>query len=1177
MSSNTSIQIKCIFGLKPDTEGGVIHVEEHKILYTAGHNVVLYNTEDKTMYFFSGQEGTLGITSVALSPLKRYLAVAERAERALVTVYDVHTQRKKKQFNTTDCNSTEYVSMSFAPGQENKYLITMGGAPDWTLVYWQWDRPRVVSLLKIPTSNPITHISFNSKDHSLGFVATGPGIFRFFKLQDNIIKPNNTSIHKKESQMSSNYLCHAWLNDGKLVVGTDSGELLLLDEQCEYKSSISTGIEAWSAYCIIPYSKGFLVGGDESRILIFENNPEDLRRPYVRSQKSLSVDKHPISKILSLSLSPSEETLVCTLDNAQLYSVLFSSEREEVAEPLMYNFHNGRVTGLDVCIRKPLIVTCGLDKYVRIWNYVDKKMEVEASFNEEPYSVAFHPSGFHVIVGFADKLRLMNVFRDVLKPFKDLQIKACKEVRFSHGGHMFAVANGSNIQIFHFYTLDSPPHMGFNSKHGKVRALVWSEDDTVLVSAGWDGAVEWKLFEKNPEKMHGQEINIKAINFSSVLVTPDVRETEGRAIYTVSSNKQLKEIVDSEARRSLDTGLLISQLCLSPSGKILFAGIGEPERPGAVRCYKFSPLTGDYSEYQAHSAPIERMRVSADDCYLFTVAEDGCVIIYEIKDKEIRSMKREREIATLTYAEEILITKPDIEELNQQMENLKQQLQDLDTNQKMQYDLQIQEKDDLILKLKEQMANEAEQDKNRYETLQEAKKESEQQSDEKLKALREQFETEKQELESDKNQHVMTEMGRYQELSKERDAEAKRFNEEKERLISEHNRILKETEDHYKRLLEEERLENERISRERQDQERRFGVIQEQLDMENQNQLKELEEQHIRQMQQLKDQETKTKGESSLLKKKYQQQQVTIDEREEAIKKLKEQISSQEDTIQTLKKNKETQKKEMDERDKTILEKENRIYELKKKSQELEKFKFVLDYKIKELKREIGPREQEIIRLKDQTAEMDKELKHLNGVNENLGLIVDDLRMRQSGMQNTINKQSAKIGKLQTLIQTIKDGIYESVQYIQDYKKLKESILNVYQRYVRSDARPQEVDTDIHKEYEQQRKYLENNVSSLKAKLDKLAKAHKQDNYRIMKENVELISEINQLRSKTMKMRDLEVQLAVMIKRQKQNPDEARRELELIRDENARLRKRLTELGATPALPSREGSRTFRS
>ncbi len=34
--------------------------------------------------------------------------------------------------------------------------------------------------------------------------------------------------------------------------------------------------------------------------------------------------------------------------------------------------HEGAITSMDICIRKPLIVTCGTDKYIRIWNYVEK-------------------------------------------------------------------------------------------------------------------------------------------------------------------------------------------------------------------------------------------------------------------------------------------------------------------------------------------------------------------------------------------------------------------------------------------------------------------------------------------------------------------------------------------------------------------------------------------------------------------------------------------------------------------------------------------------------------------------------------------------------------------------------------------------------------------------------------
>jgi hypothetical protein len=77
---------------------------------------------------------------------------------------------------------------------------------------------------------------------------------------------------------------------------------------------------------------------------------------------------------------------------------------------------------------------------------------------------------------------------------------------------------------------------------------------------------------------------------------------------------------------------------------------------------------------------------------------------------------------------------------------------------------------------------------------------------------------------------------------------------------------------------------------------------------------------------------------------------------------------------------------------------------LKKKTQELEKFKFVLDYKIKELRTDIGPRGKKINELKEDTDRMKQEAMHFMRVNNNLSLIVEDLRMRQSGLtQETRN------------------------------------------------------------------------------------------------------------------------------------------------------------------------------
>lgn len=55
-------------------------------------------------------------------------------------------------------------------------------------------------------------------------------------------------------------------------------------------------------------------------------------------------------------------------------------------------------------------------------------MELYKEFAEEAYSIALHPSGLYVLVGFSDKLRLMNLLIDDIRAFKELTIRGCREV-----------------------------------------------------------------------------------------------------------------------------------------------------------------------------------------------------------------------------------------------------------------------------------------------------------------------------------------------------------------------------------------------------------------------------------------------------------------------------------------------------------------------------------------------------------------------------------------------------------------------------------------------------------------------------------------------------------------------------------------------------------------------------
>ena len=107
-------------------------------------------------------------------------------------------------------------------------------------------------------------------------------------------------------------------------------------------------------------------------------------------------------------------------------------------------------------------------------------------------TIAFHPSGLHVLVGFEDKLRLCNVFMDDIRPFKEFPIKQCRECAFSRGGDMFAAVNGNVIQLYDAFTCANVGNL--RGHGGKVRSVSWTEDDAAIVSAGADGAVyEWRV------------------------------------------------------------------------------------------------------------------------------------------------------------------------------------------------------------------------------------------------------------------------------------------------------------------------------------------------------------------------------------------------------------------------------------------------------------------------------------------------------------------------------------------------------------------------------------------------------------------------------------------------------------------------------------------------------------
>jgi len=232
---------------------------------------------------------------------------------------------------------------------------------------------------------------------------------------------------------------------------------------------------------------------------------------------------------------------------------------ESKYEYLIYPFHSRAIQGLDICIKKNHVATCSIDKTVRIWNNTSPPtLEICELFNDEAYSVAFHPSGFHIIVGFTDRVRMMNVFQKSLKSFHTIAIKGCREIRFSNGGHLFACASQSNINVYKFYTGENTQDMIYKAHLGPVRCLHWQDDDSGFISGGWDGNVfVWKLYtDKNdPKDVHPKHaFMIKNFQFASVANKPDSKSI----VYAAGIDKTIKTIDAGKLVLTYEAGVNIS-------------------------------------------------------------------------------------------------------------------------------------------------------------------------------------------------------------------------------------------------------------------------------------------------------------------------------------------------------------------------------------------------------------------------------------------------------------------------------------------------------------------------------------------------------------------------------------------------------------------------------------------
>lgn len=241
------------------------------------------------------------------------------------------------------------------------------------------------------------------------------------------------------------------------------------------------------------------------------------------------------SRVNSIDVSPNEEMIAVVLESNDIATCMLSTlvpsptdmmdtakfakfKTEKVKFDYLYNgFHNGPITSVDVCLQRPLIVTCSQkDSTIRIWNYLANKCELARRFTADEEEtlgsnvaaplrcVSIHPAGYYLAAGFIDKIRFYHILNEHLRLYRDISVKNASLLKFSSGGNMIAVAypRGTkttqyNVAIYNAYTLENLYVSTTPAAHAlQTMDFLWAKKDHVLYSCGLDGVINvFKIME----------------------------------------------------------------------------------------------------------------------------------------------------------------------------------------------------------------------------------------------------------------------------------------------------------------------------------------------------------------------------------------------------------------------------------------------------------------------------------------------------------------------------------------------------------------------------------------------------------------------------------------------------------------------------------------------------------
>jgi len=1034
MSGNDQqFELEHVIGASTSSSAGLCLLNESTIVYPAANQIIVHNTLDNSQQFIN-TDGS--VTAISASHSTNLLAVSEKGNGD-VKLYDTSTLRCKRTLATDATNDIISLSLS----RDAKKCLTLGGSPGHVLTMWDVDRSNVFASLKLSTitKKDLSSISM-SPDYSQ-ICVIGEKVIRLFNLSNTTKRFQ--AIKATDLSISPNYTAQLWLINGDLVIGSDSGSLLLLGDDMESKQLLKIDHPVTS---LAPCPKGFVVGCSGGKLIIFQQINKEGGYSVTRTihtQQNTSIRSMVVTRI-----QQGSQSFICLTKSRSIVQVpLNDNDRDtNVTElvPLLNLSTRADIDNLipdtgtlfvDSCVWKPLIVIGGNDGVIRLFNYQTRQVVLSQKFDEKISSLSFHSSGQYLLVSSSSTVSLNAVLTDKLDTLWQVDSRQPPALTcFSKGG-LFAISRGTTIQI---HDIHSSFEIVSNLRGGHSKAIIkmtFCGHKDELVSVGADGVV--CLWDINRCVTKTRTVDFTSPAFLSAVVTHDCSH-----VFAISADDQLKKI-------DVVKGELVAQAKLAASARLVTTledgKVVVSTTDGGVECISFTELSssvtrqGCLDSLQSRASSIHQCSSSG---LLVSASRDGFVSIYKRGGNEEQS-------SSYCPLDGVSVISSDDHVKQMDIENeLQIKINTLESNHKAALESAKSNHDTHKATLKDEL--EMKRDRLKYE-VNEMRGENdaqERQHKDKVDALMTEHQKNTTSVRQDYEKKLEIEKNNTYELSKNMEEKKAEHTSQLAKLETRHSELLKNETIVLSDMIVATNEKNEQLLSDIKSLKQDASDQQRALEDDVEKEMSDLATKHSSVLQCLKEKNALLNTDKSILKQRYQTQLEDLKELNFQVSFQEDKVQASEETASTLDSTIESNSVAIGEFDKSILQKESELCLVSSKNMNEEHNHKSLVQATSDLETAL---QHEQVKVQEQALALKQKKKELKQATSATTKSRNDLStttMKLKQLQTSCTSTKAIVNEKKQLIDELEQGIASARVHSDDNKLLKAKVITLSDKFL---------------------------------------------------------------------------------------------------------------------------------